>query len=78
MAQILIRGLDDRVVERMKERARGNGRSLEAELRALIEHASRSDAGMEETRELAARLRRRLAGRKHTDSADLVAEHRKR
>lgn len=78
MAQVLIRGLEDKIVERLKERARANGRSLEAELRSVIEQASSFDAGMAETRDLAARIRRRLAGRKHTDSAKLVAEDRRR
>lgn len=78
MAQVLVRGLEDRVVDRLKERAQVNGRSLEAELRAVIEQAASFDVNLAETRDLAARLRRRLAGRKHTDSARLVAEDRQR
>jgi plasmid stability protein len=78
MAQVLVRGLDDAVVERLKERARAGGRSLEAELRAVIEAAAADDRKLAATRELAARLRRRLAGRMHTDSAGLVAEDRRR
>jgi plasmid stability protein len=78
MAQVLVRGLDDSVVERLKERARAGGRSLEAELRAVIEAAAADDRKLAATRELAARLRQRLAGRKHTDSAGLVAEDRRR
>ena len=76
MAQVLVRGLDPGVVEALKDRARSNGRSLEAELRGVIEQAAGTDrAG---ARELAARLRRRLAGRTHTDSAVLVSEDRER
>ena len=78
MAQVLVRGLDPKVVARLKERARDQGRSLEAELRGVIEQAARFDVDLTETRELAARLRRRLAGRKHGDSAELVAEDRRR
>ena len=78
MAQVLVRGLEDSVVDRLKERAQANGRSLEAELRAVIQQAARFDVNLAETRDLAARLRRRLAGRKHTDSAQLVAEDRQR
>lgn len=78
MAQVLVRGLDPKVVARLKERARDQGRSLEAELRGVIEQAARFEGGLTETRELAARLRRRLAGRKHSDSAELVAEDRRR
>ena len=40
MAQVLIRGLPKRVVDRLKARARANGRSLEAELRRVIEAAA--------------------------------------
>ena len=78
MAQVLIRGLEENVVQRLKDRAQANGRSLEAELRFVIEQAASFDAKMAETRELAARWRRRLAGRKFSDSADLVAEDRRR
>ena len=80
MAQVLVRGLDDAVVARLKECARANGRSLEAELRALVEEAAAFDARREATRDLAARLRRRLAagGRSHSDSTALIAEDRRR
>ena len=78
MAQVLIRGLDETVVERLKARAAASGRSLEAELRAVIEQAASFDAKLAETRELAARLRRRLAGRQFSDSAQLIAEDRRR
>lgn len=36
MAQVLIRNLPDDVVERLKERAAGKGRSLEQELREIV------------------------------------------
>ena len=76
MAQVLIRELDARVVRRLKDRAREHGRSLEAELRGILEQAAESN--LSEARNLAARLRRRLRGRAHTDSAVLVAEDRRR
>jgi plasmid stability protein len=77
MAQVLIRGLQEAVVARLKARARSNGRSLEAELRAMIELSARQAADLVATRGLAAQLRRRLAAGKHTDSTDLVAEGRR-
>ena len=40
MAQVLVRGLDDAVVARLKEIAAKNQRSLEAELRAILSSAS--------------------------------------
>ena len=76
MAQVLVRDLDDDVVARLKKRARNHRRSLQAELRHLLEQAAQTD--MTEARRLAQRIRRRLAGRKHTESALLVAEDRDR
>jgi plasmid stability protein len=76
MAQVLIRDLDPGVVERLKARARERGRSLEAELRGILEAAAAADRG--EARALAAKIRRRLSGRVHSDSAALLAEDRAR
>ena len=76
MAQVLIRDLDIKLVARLKERARQHGRSLEAELRGILEQAAVVD--LTEARTLAARLRRRLGTRRHSDSAVLVVEDRSR
>lgn len=40
MAELIVRRLDDGVKERLKARARKHGRSLEAEARAILEHAA--------------------------------------
>jgi hypothetical protein len=37
MGQVLIRELDDAVIERLKQRAQSHHRSLEAELREILE-----------------------------------------
>ena len=76
MAEVLIRNLDPGVVERLKERARRSGRSVQAELQMIVERAVLTDAV--EGRELAARIRRKLAGGKHSDSAALIAADRRR
>jgi plasmid stability protein len=76
VAQVLIRDLDARVVQKLKDRARERGRSLEAELRGILEQAAGSS--LADAKTLAARLRRRLRGRTHSDSAVLVAEDRRR
>lgn len=44
MGQILVRKLDDAVKERLRERAKRNGRTLEAEARAVLEAAAQSQA----------------------------------
>ena len=40
MSSILVRGLDQKTIERLKERARLNGRSLQQEVKALLERAA--------------------------------------
>jgi len=76
MAQVLVRELKAEVVTRLKARARNRGRSLQAELKEILERASLQDAF--DARAIALRIRRRLAGRRHSDSADLLAEDRAR
>jgi antitoxin FitA len=74
MAQILIRNVDDTVVERLKKRASLNGRSLQAELKIVLEQAAQMDIA--DAREIAARIRGKLKGRQLSDSAELLHEER--
>lgn len=76
MAMVLIRDLDERTVERLKMRASRNRRSLQAELQMIVERAAATD--ILESRDVAARIRRKLGGRKHSDSAALLAHDRRR
>lgn len=76
MAQVLIRDLRADVVSRLKARAKRHGRSLQTELKEILEQASRQSAV--EARALADRIRRQLAGRVHSDSVELLAEDRAR
>ena len=76
MAQVLIRDLHEQTVERLKRRASRNHRSLQAELQIIVERAAATD--VLESRTIAARIRRKLSGRKHSDSAALVADDRRR
>ncbi len=39
MAQLLVRSIDDDLVDRLKERATANQRSAEAEHRQILQHA---------------------------------------
>ncbi len=70
MAQVLIRDLPDEVVERLKEKARLHGRSLEAHLRVVLEEASRS--GREDFTAFANAMRDKYADRPQSDSAELI------
>ena len=74
MASLHVRNVDDAVVAKLKERAAHNGRSAEAEHRAILSEAL--DLGTASFDELAARLRERLKGRKHTPSEVLQRESR--
>lgn len=76
MAQILVRDLDDGLVERLKRQAKRHHRSLQGEVKAiLVESASMTP---EELLAAAEGMQRRLAGGKFSDSARLVREDRKR
>lgn len=77
MTQMLVRDLDPEVVERLKERARSNGRSLQKEVRAILEGAARTYT-MEEAREVTEKWRERFAGREFSDSTELIREDRDR
>lgn len=76
MARVLIRDLDERTIERLKTRAARNRRSLQAELQTIVERAAAVD--VLESREVARRIRTKLGGRKHSDSAALLADDRRR
>jgi plasmid stability protein len=41
MAQVIVRNLDDRVVARLKRRAKARGRRLEQELREILAEAAK-------------------------------------
>ena len=42
MGQLIVRGLDDDLIQALKRRAARTGRPAEAEHRAILEHAARS------------------------------------
>ena len=77
MPDVLIRDVDADALTKLKERARRNGRSLGAELKIVIEQAARQ-LDMTTARALAEEMTRRLCGRPHTDSAELLREDRLR
>lgn len=76
MASISVRNLPDDVVEGLKLRARVHGRSLEAQVRAILEENSRLTP--DEFWRIADEMRARTKGRIHGDSTDLIREDRDR
>ncbi len=81
MATINVRQLDDDLVRRLKHRASGNNRSLEGEVRHILECAVKDD-DMEAKRAdflaMVEPLRRSLEGREHTPAEELIREDRDR
>jgi hypothetical protein len=75
MGSILVRGLNQKTIERLKEHARLNGRSLRQEVTALLERAAEI-LTMREARRLSDRWSHRLGERRFSDSAHLIREDR--
>jgi plasmid stability protein len=76
MAQVVIRNIDDDVMERLRARARRKGIALERELRDVLTAAVRSDRASFRAR--AERFRQQLARRRHSDSTVLLRRDRRR
>lgn len=75
MADILVRGLDDKVIKRLKERARLTGRSLQSETKLILERAA--GRTLDESLAQAATWRKRL-GKQASNSTDEIREDRQR
>lgn len=76
MPDVLVRGIETEVLETLKGRAKVNGRSLQLELKAILEQAAQ--ARMIDSRALAAKIKLSLGKTPHFDSAKLLAEDRQR
>lgn len=76
MAQLLIRDLAPETVDRLKERARRHRRSLQGEIRLILEREAA--AGAHDAWELADKIRTSFGGRRFTDSAALIRADRDR
>ena len=75
MGQLIVRGLDDRLIQALKQRAIRAGHSAEAEHRAILEQVLAPET--ETFAEAAARLRARTPPQS-ADSADLLRRDRDR
>ena len=78
MAQVLVRNLKDKVVARLKKRAKTRGRSLQAEIKTILEEAAKEESTdfWKEADRIRERLKR--SGGKFSDSAELIREDRDR
>jgi antitoxin FitA len=84
MAQILVENLDPVILEKLETLAKQHGRSLQEELKHILQQASEksihsySSSDMTKAREAAFRIRQQLASVSHTDSTELMREDRER
>jgi plasmid stability protein len=79
MAQILVRNLNQKVVKRLKKLAKAEGRSLQSELKIIIERAAHeprvdSETALKRIKE----IRQRFKGRAFPDTVSLIREDRGR
>ena len=75
MGQLIVRGLEDRLIQALKRRAARAGRAAEAEHRAILQQVLEPET--ESFAEAAARVRARTPPQK-TDSAELLRRDRDR
>ncbi len=70
-----VRNIDPEIIARLKRRAAAHGRSAEAEVREILRAslAGETEGGVDD---LAAELRARTAGRRHTPAEVLLREAR--
>ena len=76
MAELLIRNLEPEIIKRLKLRAKQHHRSLQGELKYIVEAATKMS--IEETRKVSNTWHKRLLGRSFSDSTTLLREDRKR
>jgi len=76
MPDVLVRDISCETLEALKGIARQNRRSLQVELKWILEQAAQ--ISMVDARSVAAKIRRSLSKTAHSDSAELLREDRKR
>jgi plasmid stability protein len=76
MPDILVRGLNAQAVKQLKARAKQHGRSLQGEAKLLLEQAAGADAA--DVAKTLDKWKKKFAGRKFSDSVDLVRQDRSR
>ena len=75
MAQLLVRDLDPATVARLKDKARQNQRSLQGEVKAILEEAA-ARATPQEALAMIDKWQRKWGDRIFTDSTRMIREDR--
>ena len=78
MAQVLVRDLDDDIVTTLKQRAKQHHRSLQGEVKAIIENACEHTRDMARIRENLEAFHASFGGKIFPSSADLIRADRER
>jgi plasmid stability protein len=76
MPDILVRGLNAQALKRLKARAKQSGRSLQGEVKLLLERAAGADPA--EVAEMLGKWKKKFAGRKFARSTNLIRQDRQR
>jgi plasmid stability protein len=76
MAELLIRNLEPEVIKRLKLRAKQHHRSLQGELKYIVETATKMS--IEEASKASNAWHKRLSGHSFSDNATLLREDRNR
>lgn len=77
MPNVLVRDVETTILEKIKERAAQNGRSLQTEVQAILRRYVETSEPLSDS-ETAAKIKISLQGRNHSDSAELLREDRNR
>lgn len=84
MAQVLVEDIDPIILEKLEIIAKQHGRSLQDELKHILQQAAEDEVyyhtggDMAKAREAIARSQARYAGKTFSDSAELIREDRQR
>ncbi len=76
MPNVLVRDVDEKVLEKLKTKAAQNGRSLQREVQIILNEAINFEPLSDS--EVAKKIKDSLRGRQHSDSAELLREDRNR
>jgi plasmid stability protein len=76
MSQLLVRNLDVSTVNALKKLADQHHRSLQSEVKRILEIAAMHVEN--DQKKLAAKIRMKLSSMQHSDSAKLIAKDRRR
>jgi plasmid stability protein len=77
MPNVLVRDVETSILEKLKIRAAGNGRSLQSEVQLILKDAAAKAEPLSEL-ETARKIRESLQVKKQSDSGELLREDRER